>query len=230
MRRITDISQQSGQRLARSPHAGEWPFSFAAIYDKNINAFALPGGPVFINTATIVAADNEAQLAGVMAHEMSHIVLRHGTHQASKAPAHPTPGMLAGATLGNGILGRLGGSALDSARTRCCCNTRAMPKRRPTTMARRSWRTSVQSGRDGSILRETGTQGSEGRIAQFLSDHPTPGNRVKAVEEEIQYLPKKNYRDNITGQFQGIQTVVQRLKPPKNYKPPAQNQNPPPGA
>src|SRR5205807_8769391 len=68
-----------GQRLARSPHAGDFPFTFQVVASKEINAFSLPGGPVFINTGLIAAADNEAQLAGVMAHEMSHVALRHAT-------------------------------------------------------------------------------------------------------------------------------------------------------
>src|SRR5262249_37638211 len=81
---INGYLQNIGKRLAASKYSGDWPFSFKGISDKNINAFALPGGPMFVNTATILAADNEAQLAGVMAHEMSHVVLRHGTNQASK--------------------------------------------------------------------------------------------------------------------------------------------------
>src|SRR5437762_4267511 len=96
------------QRLARSPHAGaEFPFSVQAISDKNINAFALPGGPLFVYTGLISLADNEAQLAGVLAHEMSHIKLRHGTSQASKANLFQLPLTLAGGLGGNGILGQL---------------------------------------------------------------------------------------------------------------------------
>ncbi len=139
--RVTTYLSSLGQRLARSPHAGDWPFSFAAISDKNINAFALPGGPVFINTATIVAADNEAQLAGVLAHEMSHIVLRHGTHQASKGQLIQLPAVLAGATLGNGILGQLGRLGIGLGATRFCCITPATPSLRPIIMAPRSWLT-----------------------------------------------------------------------------------------
>src|SRR5579862_4555631 len=63
----------------------QYPFEFHCVNDKAINAFALPGGYVFINRGAIEVADNEAQLAGVMAHELSHVALRHGTAQASKA-------------------------------------------------------------------------------------------------------------------------------------------------
>ena len=80
---------QLGTRLvAKLPTNGvQYPFEFHCVNDKAINAFALPGGYVFINRGAIEAADNEAQLAGVMAHELSHVALRHGTNQATKAEA-----------------------------------------------------------------------------------------------------------------------------------------------
>ena len=88
--------------------ADEYPYSFKVVNDQSINAFALPGGPTFVNTGLIAAADNEAQLAGVMAHEISHVALRHGTNQASKANLIQLPAMLAGAVVGNGsMLGQL---------------------------------------------------------------------------------------------------------------------------
>ena len=72
--------------MAKLPTRGVvYPFEFHCVNDKSINAFALPGGFVFINRGAIEVSDNESQLAGVMAHELSHVVLRHGTAQASKA-------------------------------------------------------------------------------------------------------------------------------------------------
>ena len=76
-----------------------YPWEFHCVNDKSINAFALPGGYVFVNRGAIEAADNEAQLAGAMAHELSHVALRHGTNQATKAQY---------AQLGSGILGVAG--------------------------------------------------------------------------------------------------------------------------
>jgi len=78
---------QVGKRLAeKAPTGGvQYPFGFHCVDDKAINAFALPGGFVFVNRGTIEAADTEAQLAGVLAHEISHVALRHGTNQVSKA-------------------------------------------------------------------------------------------------------------------------------------------------
>src|SRR6185369_6396753 len=92
----------------RSPHAGmDFPFSVKAVSDKAVNAFALPGGPLYVYTGLISLADNESQLVGVLAHEMSHVKLRHGTNQASKANLFQLPVMLAGGIGGNGMLGQL---------------------------------------------------------------------------------------------------------------------------
>src|SRR5919198_3542721 len=84
---LTDYVTRVGKRLAGAQEAREsgFPFSFEVVADPSINAFALPGGPMFINTGLLKAVDNEAQLAGVMGHEMSHVILRHGTHEATKA-------------------------------------------------------------------------------------------------------------------------------------------------
>src|SRR6266403_4554248 len=74
------------KKLEQSPYArslnrdgsrGEmFPFTIRALYDKKVNAFSLPGGPIYVNTGLLEMADNEAQLAGIISHEMSHIVLR----------------------------------------------------------------------------------------------------------------------------------------------------------
>src|SRR5258705_298621 len=85
--RVDAYLTKLGTRLAQKLPTGgvQYPFEFHCVNDKAINAFALPGGYVFVNRGAIEASDNEAQLAGVMAHELSHVALRHGTNQATKA-------------------------------------------------------------------------------------------------------------------------------------------------
>ncbi|HYO83512.1 MAG TPA: M48 family metalloprotease, partial [Bryobacteraceae bacterium] len=106
---INSYVQQIGRRLAAAPEADKYPYSFKVVQDQSINAFALPGGPTFVHTGLIRAAENEAQLAGVIAHEIAHVALRHGTNQASKANLLQLPAMLAGAVVGGGggMLGQL---------------------------------------------------------------------------------------------------------------------------
>src|SRR5262249_2875202 len=85
--RIDQYLRRLGSRLtAKLPTGGvQYPWEFHCVNDKAVNAFALPGGFVFVNRGAIEIADNESQLAGVMAHELSHVALRHGTNQATKA-------------------------------------------------------------------------------------------------------------------------------------------------
>src|SRR5207244_10123079 len=85
----------------------EFQYSFKVVNVREINAFALPGGPMFVNRGMIEAAKNEGEVAGVMAHELSHVVLRHGTAQASRATKYEV-GQIAGAVLGAIIGGGLG--------------------------------------------------------------------------------------------------------------------------
>src|SRR5262249_40362070 len=84
---VTKYVQRLGAKLVAHAPGEKWPYEFHVVNQKEINAFALPGGPVFVNLGTIQASDNEAQLAGVMAHEISHVVQRHGTRAASKQMA-----------------------------------------------------------------------------------------------------------------------------------------------
>ena len=92
-----------GRRLAAVAPGPKFPYTFKVINASDINAFALPGGPVYVTRGIIEAVRNEGELAGVMAHEISHVALRHGTNQVSKAYL---------AKAGIGLLGGiLGGSA-----------------------------------------------------------------------------------------------------------------------
>src|SRR6266851_8329196 len=77
----------------------EFQYYFKVVNASDINAFALPGGPMYVNRGMIQAARNEGEMAGVMAHELSHVALRHGTAQASKATKYEI-GQVAGAVLG----------------------------------------------------------------------------------------------------------------------------------
>ena len=109
-KRLTAYVARIGDRLAKASQAPDYPYTFKVVADKNINAFALPGGPIYVHTGLISAADNESQLAGVVAHEVAHVALRHSTSRASKAAAFQIPMVLAAQVLGKkgGLLGSLG--------------------------------------------------------------------------------------------------------------------------
>src|SRR6202167_6366770 len=80
---IAEYVNRVGQNLVRNSDA-KVPFTIKVIDSEEINAFALPGGFFFVNTGVLLNADNEAEMAGVMAHEIGHVAARHGTRQASR--------------------------------------------------------------------------------------------------------------------------------------------------
>ncbi|MEO8129133.1 MAG: M48 family metalloprotease [Bryobacteraceae bacterium] len=205
-----------GKRLASQQQAGGFPYTFKVVSDPSINAFALPGGPTFVNTGLIVAADNEDQLAAVMAHEISHVSLRHGTNQASKANFIQLPAMLAGAVMGNSsLLGQLTSAGIGlgansvllkfsrGAETQADLNgaqLMASAGYNPIEMARFFEKLEASGGKAG---------------PQFLSDHPNPGNRMKAIQDEIRYMPRKDYTAGANSNFREIQAIVKALPPAK---------------
>src|SRR5262245_61817825 len=108
---VTSYVEDIGHRLVSAIPSNlehrEFRYSFEVVNVREINAFALPGGPMFVNRGMIEAARNEGEVAGVMAHELSHVILRHGTAQASKATKYEI-GQVAGAILGSIIGGGWG--------------------------------------------------------------------------------------------------------------------------
>ena len=207
------------QRLARSPHAGkEFPFSVRVVSDKSVNAFALPGGPMFVNTGLIALADNEAQLVGVLAHEMSHVRLRHGTNQASKANVLQLPLALLGGVGGDGMLGQLAqlgiGLGAGSVLTKMSRTAETQADYNGAQIMAEAGYNPIEMAQ---LFQKLEAQEGQARTIQFLSDHPNPGNRVKAVQDEINQMPRKAYTTD-TRQFARIKTVVAGLPAPNQLR------------
>ena len=112
--RVDNYVNDLGRRLAAKAPGEKYPYRFKVVNNRTINAFTLPGGPIYINRGVMEAADNESQLAGVLAHEISHVALRHGTTQASKASAARMPLAILGGMIGSDstktVLAQLGAS------------------------------------------------------------------------------------------------------------------------
>lgn len=204
---VQDYIRQVGARLVATPTATDYPFRFTVIQEDSINAFALPGGPIFVHGGLIKASDNEAQMAGVLAHEIAHVVLRHGTSQASKANLLQLPAMIAGAALGNsagGALGQLGLSvALESVLLRYSRSAETESDAMGARILYEAGYDPLEMARFFQKLEESG--GS--RAPEFLSSHPNPGSRVRNVSAEIRTFPPKRYQAG-TGRFAQIRGVV----------------------
>src|SRR6187549_3033625 len=108
---VTSYAERLGEQIVAviptELRHSEFRYTFKVVNVREINAFALPGGPMYLNRGMISAARTEGEMISVMAHELSHVALRHGTAQASKATKYEI-GQLAGAVLGAIIGGNLG--------------------------------------------------------------------------------------------------------------------------
>jgi len=209
-----------GERLAKTPSASSsgFPFSFTLLNYKEVNAFALPGGPTFIFTGLIKASDSEAELAGVLAHEISHVVLRHGTHEASKANIIEKPALLIGALNSLTLLGRLIniglGVGLNGVFLKNSRSAEAEADALGAHILSEAGYDPVALARFFEKLEAKGGPG----VPEFLSDHPSPGNRVEAVEAEARTLPSRRYTvDN--REFESVKVAIARLPAPPNLRP-----------
>jgi predicted Zn-dependent protease len=204
--------QGIGKRLAQANESGGYPYTFKVVLDDSINAFALPGGPTYVNTGLILAADNEGQLAGVMGHEISHVALRHGTKQASKSSLIGLGASLGGVA-GGGMLGQLAemgiGLGANSVLLKYSRGAESDADLLGARIMAQAGYNPMEAARFFEKLEaETGKRSG---IEQFFSSHPNPGNRSQRIEKELQYLPKGPYQGD-TGKLPQIQAILRKTK------------------
>jgi beta-barrel assembly-enhancing protease len=209
---LTRYVQDLGRRLVSViPSQYSWPYQFHVIPQKDINAFALPGGPIFINVGTIEAADYEAELVGVMAHEMSHVYMQHTAKSIPKQQfAQVFAGILGAVLPGTaaGSLARLGvqigaGSILMK-------YSRKDEAQADAVGAIIAYKAGYNPKALADFFQKLEQQSGDGG-PQFLSDHPNPGNRQQAISNEIRNWPPKNFVNN-SPTFAGAKSEASRLR------------------
>lgn len=192
---VQDYVERVGQRLvAAIPSEFQHPefrYYFRVVNARDINAFALPGGPMYVNRGMIEAARNEGEMAGVMAHELSHVALRHGTAQATKAQKYSIlAGVagIAGAILGGPAAGQIGQAAVG---TYFMKFSREYETEADVLgaqiMARAGYDPRDLANMFRTIQQQGGSNGPE-----FLSDHPNPANRYERINQEAAMLRVEN--------------------------------------
>ena len=176
------------QRLAANAPGARYPYQIKAVNAPEINAFSLPGGPMYVNRGLLQSARTEAELAGVLAHEMAHVAMRHGTHQASKAYLTRSGLGILGGLLGRGssstasVLNAIGGVGLnamflkfsrddeyeaDQVGVQIMANAGYDPRAMADFFALMR----AEEGRDPS------------KLEQFFSSHPSSANRETRIRE-----------------------------------------------
>lgn len=211
---ITQYVQRLGAKLVKQiPPDVSWPYQFHVVQQKEINAFALPGGPLFINLGTITAAANEAQLAGVISHEMSHVYMQHTAKSIPRQRAQGIIGAL-GSVLG-GIIGGPAGAIAQigaaGAGVFLLKYSRADEAEADSVGAIIMYKAGYNPIELANFFETLSKQG--GAPPQFLSDHPNPGNRTEAIQKEIQNWPPKKY----LGDSQAFEKVKQQASGVRTY-------------
>ena len=172
----------------------EFKYTFETVNVREINAFALPGGPMFVNRGMIEAANSEGEVVGVMAHEVSHVLLRHGTAQASKAGKYQM-GQVAGAVLGAIIGGRVGSVVAQGTQfglgTAFLRFGRDYEKQADILGAQMMARAGYDAREMANMFRTIEKQGGASG-PEWLSDHPNPANRSQYIEKEAEMLRVTN--------------------------------------
>jgi hypothetical protein len=216
--RVDSYVEGIGRRLADAippefQHR-EFRYTFDVVNQKEINAFALPGGPMFLNRGMLEAAKTEGEVAGVMAHEISHVALRHGTAQATKGEKFQI-GAIAGQVLG-AIVGGTAGSVISQGSqfglgAYFLKYGREYERQADLMGAQIMARAGYDPRQMANMFKTIESLGGSGG-PEWLSDHPNPGNRFDAINREAAILRVENpIRD--TGEFQSIKARLTGMSP-----------------
>jgi beta-barrel assembly-enhancing protease len=195
-REVDAYVRRVGDRLvAAIPSEYQYPqfqYSYKVVNVKDLNAFALPGGFTYVNRGLIEAAKNEGELAGVMAHELSHVALRHGTAQYAKAQKM---GIWAGiAAIGGAVLGgQAGAAAAQGAFGVYFLKYGREYEKQADTLGAQIMARAGYDPRDLANMFRTLEQQSGGKGGpEWMSSHPNPGNRYDAINKEADMLRVTN--------------------------------------
>jgi hypothetical protein len=216
-RQAEDYVTQVGERLvAAIPpqfQQSEFNYRFKVVDASDINAFALPGGPMYVNRGMIEAARNEGEMAGVMAHEISHVALRHATAQATKQGSVKNQLGTIGLILGGAILGGQSGAQLGALGAQAWMTKYSREyETEADTLGARIMARAGYDPRDLANIFQTIQQRSGGSGApQWLSSHPDPGNRFQKINREAALLQVSANPIKVTREFARTQERLRGL-------------------
>jgi predicted Zn-dependent protease len=175
-----------GKALAAKSERPTLPWSFTVIDDPVVNAFALPGGPIYVSRGILSYFNSEAELAAVLGHEIAHVTARHSASQMSRQQLYG--GLLVGAAIFNSTVAQ-NAQLLQQGMGLLFLKYGRADETQADDLG---FRYMAQGGYDQremvkvfQMLDRTSPSSAEGRPPQWLSSHPDPGNRVAATQERL---------------------------------------------
>lgn len=212
---VSDIGRRLVGAIPAELQHPEFQYSFTIVNVKEINAFALPGGPMYVNRGMIEAAKTEGEVAGVMAHELSHVALRHGTAQASKATPYQI-GAIAGQVLGAIIGGKVGSVVAQGSQFGLGAAFMRFSREYERQADDEGAQIMARAGYDprdmANMFKTIEAQGGGAGMPEWLSDHPDPGNRYAYIAQEAQTLRVINPVRDTRG-FEQAQAKLRQMSP-----------------
>ena len=203
-------------RLAAQAPGARYPYSAKIVNGAEINAFALPGGPMYVYRGLMESARSEAELAGVLAHEMSHVALRHGTHQASKAYMAEAGLGLLGGLFGkpsgstSQIVNTIGGVGLNAVFLKFSRDDEYQADRAGAQMMARAGYDPMAMATLFEML-QSQQQSEPGKVAQFFSSHPPPSDRSVRIRQMASNLGSG--QPQVLGGYDNVKARLGRLGP-----------------
>ncbi len=207
-----------GARLAARAPGARYGYQFKVANLSDVNAFALPGGYIYVHRGLIESARTEGELAGVIAHEIAHVALRHPTNQASKAYLAQTGIGLLGGLLGGKsqsttgqIIGAVGGFGLNAVFLKYSRSAETQADIVGAQIMAKAGYDPMEMVRFFGAMRQR-AGGDPGKVANFLSSHPAPVNREARVRQEAALLGSVRTSSPV-GNIASVQRDLKRLAP-----------------
>jgi hypothetical protein len=209
---ITEYVNRVGQNIVLHSDA-KVPFTIKVIDSDEVNAFALPGGFFYVNKGLILAADNEAELAGVMAHEIAHVAARHAMENEAKMRAMDI-GMLAGILLGGPILSNVlynGGGFFEG--MAFLKFSRGAEEEADRLGVQYMWAAGYDPGAMATMFEklEAKNKKKPGTVAKMFQDHPAPADRRASALALAARFPEREEYVISSSEFQRVKNRLLRL-------------------
>ncbi|MGD9564175.1 MAG: M48 family metalloprotease [Pyrinomonadaceae bacterium] len=214
---VSRVGERLVASIPRQFRHSAFDYNFKVVNASDINAFALPGGPMYVNRGMIEAAHNEGEMAGVMAHEIAHVALRHATAQATKQGSWQNQLGTIGLILGGAILGGETGAQLGALGVAAWQTKYSRDyETQADILGSQIMADAGYDPRDLANMFRTIAKESNGRGPEWLSSHPDPGNRYEKINREAEMLDVDPTPIKITRDFERVQARLRAMPPARS--------------